>query len=282
MPERDALIALYEALARWRWWARTLRRAPAGAGLELHKRLLPARNGDGGPGPDGLEPWLLRKVAAAPPGAVLDVGCGLGSTLFRCARARDGALHGVSTCAFAVAKARAEAARLGLAGRCTFALHDYDRPLAGRFALLLAIEALFHAPELARTLRNLAAAAQPGALLAVCEDMAAGELDGDADAVVLREAWATPRLHAVADYRRALAAAGFVLLDETDLTAQVRTAPPAALARRARRLAAARLLPSRWLRRVAQAYRGGVALERLYGGGAMRYVAMVARRAQES
>jgi len=267
MDQRRELTRLYDALARWRWWARRLRGAPAGEGLAMHKRLLPVAAGADRPDAGGLEPWLLQKVAAAPAGPVLDVGCGLGSTVFRCARVRAGPLHGVTTSAYAVKKAREEAARLRLADRCTFAQHDYDQPFAGRFTLVFAVEALFHTPDLERTLRNVAASAQPGAVLAVCEDMVAGaahpdaedpdaedpdaedpdaedpDADGtDADRSALREAWATPRLHSPADYRRALAAAGFVVREEIDLTSQVRAARPAALARRARRLRAAELL----------------------------------------
>jgi SAM-dependent methyltransferase len=271
------LDALYESLARYHWWRRRLLRTPAGQQLEFHKKL---RWPETGTDTKTLDEWLRERVAPPTHASVLDAGCGFGSTLFAWAPHVRGDLVGLTPSRFQVARATSVAQQLGLGRRCTFRRQSYDTPIAGSFEVVVAIEALFHGANLEVTLRNLGSALRPDGVLALVEDMA-----NDSEAARLPEAdrllraWATERLHTLADYRAALRATGFDLIHEHDLTTQVPRRDEAALNRRERWLdRLTRVAPLPGWRRVLQAFRGGVALERLYARGAMGYRVLIARR----
>jgi SAM-dependent methyltransferase len=277
------LEALYDSLARYHWLRRRLRGARTGAGLEMHKRLGPPGAVARGPqeGAASLNTWLLSLLDLPERPRVLDVGCGFGATIVTWARGISGSFVGLTASRFQARMARREAARLGLGERCDFRVQGYDEPIAGRFDVAVSIEALFHAPDLARTLRNLAASLEGGAPIVLVEDMAKPALDSrrDPDETALLAAWSTPRLHTGRDYRRALGEAGFHVKEEIDLTAQVNRGENRDLETRRRRLARLRrVTPFAAGRRVLDAFLGGVALERLYVRERMRYVTIIAVR----
>lgn len=274
------LEALYEGLARWHWLGRRLRFARAGEGLEFHKRLRAPAPGRDGPdaGTTGIARWLLAQCDGAPAGDALDVGCGFGATLFTVARTTERRGVGITASRVQVARAREQARRLGLGARCEFRCQDFEAPLEGRFAIVLALEALFHARSLESTLLGLARVCVPGTRLALCEDMLVTEGAREhADAVALARLWETPRLHTLAEYHAALVGAGFGIDAEITLDAQVEPAAPGVLARRERRLARLARF-ARWgpARAACFAYLGGIALERLQGEGLMTYRTIVA------
>jgi SAM-dependent methyltransferase len=272
---------LYESLARYHWLRRRLARAAPGEGLEMHKRLRAADASGGAEGTLAVDAWLDTVLEPAPEPRVLDVGCGFGATLIkRARRARGGRFVGVCTSPFQVRMATREAQRLGLGERCSFAAQSYDDPITGPFDLVLSVEALFHAPDLHATLRRLAGLLVEGGSLALVEDMAMEEkLDETADGRELLARWATQRLHAVGEYRRALEEAGLRLRSDVDFTDRVERRPAAEIDASASRLASVRrFLPLPAGRRVVDAFLGGFALERLYAAGHMSYRGMLAVR----
>jgi SAM-dependent methyltransferase len=281
---------MYEALAarQWRRWSLRAREralgADAFAGLEVRKRLTPPeparcgeRPADGGRGLDG---WLRRFVAAAAP-TVLDLGCGFGASLLRWCHDDQGATGiGVTPSAFQVARANEVAAAHGLAPRCRFVQQSMrdPLPLRERADAVLAIEALGHEPDLAAVLRHTFLALRPGGRLLWLEDLLTKDAVGDPDVQALARAWRSPPLRTVAASHAALAAAGFYLVHDIDLTAQVAPAGAAALRRRAIGLALLRALPVPRLRGVVDAFAGGIHLERLYSRGLVGYRLAVAER----
>ena len=276
------LAKLYDRLARYQALRRRLSGAAAGEGWEMHKRLRPPGNG---PGPEGggagLHHWLLDRVELPPRPRVLDIGSGFGATLFAWAEAIEGGeFHGLGLSPFAARCAQREAKRRGLGARCRFTVRSYDEPLEDRYDAIVSVESLFHAPDLAATLRGLAAGLAPGGTLLLVEDMAAAtEVEQDATTVSLLEHWATRRLATVADYARGLTEAGLAVGDEFDLTAQVVHRDMAELDRRRARLARwRRLLSVTGRQRVLEAFLGGLDLEELYERGLLRYRAIVAHR----
>jgi len=282
-PPAPRLDELYDGLARYCWLLRRLRLLRPGQGLVMHKSLAAPAPGQDGPGAgtSAIHGWLLAKANGAPEGPLLDVGCGLGGTLIDLVRLSGRFGTGLTASPFQAARAAEQVQRLGLADTCELRVQSYEDAISGSFALVVAIEALFHATRLAEAMRNIAKATLPSGHLVLCEDMlvdAAAAADPRAQA--LGTAWSTPELHSVADYRSALATAGFELVSEHDLTAQVRPAIDSMLdAREARLVRLLRLLPWRRARAVVFAYRGGIALERLYAAGLMSYRTLVAVRA---
>jgi 2-polyprenyl-3-methyl-5-hydroxy-6-metoxy-1,4-benzoquinol methylase len=279
---------LYEALAQWQWRRRGRAAAP-GEGLELRKRLLPSTGAPAGEHADepadgalGLDVWLQGMVRQRPHARVLDLGCGFGASLLRWANA--GAAHcvGITRSPFQVDRATAMSAQLGLSARCTFVRADFTTAPAGPFDVVVAIEALGHAAELGAVLCSVRARLAPGGTFLWVEDLLREAPDAAADAAAaadiakdvqtLARCWASPPLRTVAEAREALAAAGFRVVREVDLTARV---PVVAMARNRRRTrllgVLRRLAPLAAMRRCALAFLGGCALERLYSRSACSY-----------
>jgi SAM-dependent methyltransferase len=271
------LQALYEGLARFQWWRRRWARAAPGQGLELHKRLLPfARGADaGGAAPRDLDEWLGAQVDRARLPArprVLDLGCGFGSSLLHWARTHGAGGLGLSSSPYQIAKATAAAQQAGLADRCRFVVQSFEQPVAGPFDVVLAIESLGHAADLGAVLRRAAQVLDAAGTLLLVDDLLRAPASGDADVAELAARWSSPPLRTRTEVRAALAGAGLAVRREVDLSAQVpaRHRPARRTGRLLRALRA--IAPSRSARGLADAFLGGLALERLYARQLVDYV----------
>jgi SAM-dependent methyltransferase len=172
--------------------------------------------------------------------------------------------------------AQREARRRGFDAR--FHLRSFDEPAPAAYDAIVAIETLIHSPDLTRTLRNLAAALVPGGKLLIVDDLSAADVPAH-DAALLANHWGIPHLWSEDDYAQAFADAGLRILQTADLTDRVRPRDLATLAAAERRyLTLQRRLPLPPARAVLNAYLGGIALERLYATGALRYRLFVAGR----
>lgn len=269
----DPLETLYDGLGRFTWWRRALRRAKPGVDLQMRKRLSPA---DGGPSSEALEDWIWTLCWPDTPPRVLDIGCGFGSSAHSAVTRGARSYLGLSSSGVQIRRARQAANAAGIDDRCSFRKQSYDAPIDGKHDLALSIEALLHSPDLAHTLANVARSLAPGSPVVLVEDMAT-----DADVSThplgaeLIARWSCTRLHTPADYRAALAASGFRLEREVDLTARV-DLPTADRAVRARRLEQIRPL-ALWGGAVIDAFLGGLVMERLYAEGLLTYRCWVAR-----
>lgn len=281
----DDLGALYDTLARFQWTRRRWSRARVGEGLELRKRLLPPAAGSDAPadGAADLDRWMHTMLDGRPVARVLDLGCGFGITAQRWAARTGGAVVGITQSGFQVEKATAAAAAAGLGERCTFRRADFAAPLPGPFDVVLAIEALGHAADLAAVLRNVRAALAPGGVFLWLEDLLVRPLEADADTAELARRWSSPPLRAVSAVRTALADAGLRVRREIDLTGQVPFGSLDRLAAQGHKLARwRRILPLSFPRRLFDAFLGGVALERLYARGAACYRVWMSERPMET
>ncbi|WAB84786.1 class I SAM-dependent methyltransferase [Microcella daejeonensis] len=124
-------------------------------------------------------PVLVAEAAELPPGRALDAGCGEGDDALWLAE-RGWTVLGVDLSSVAVARATAEAARLGLAPRASFAQRDLsvDPPAVGAFDLVSA-QHLHVLPEHRGAIYGgLARAVRPGGTLLMVlhdrRDLAAG------------------------------------------------------------------------------------------------------------
>jgi SAM-dependent methyltransferase len=170
----------------------------------------------------------------------------------------------------------------GIADACRFYRRSYDVALDPDYDAIVAIESLIHAPDLRRTIANLAGGLRPGGVLLVLDDMATGDLDAarPADAAVVRANWGCPgRFPSDADFRAAIEGAGLRVVAEEDFSPLMRVRAERLLARQERILARLkRAVPLAPVRTIASAFLGGVALERLRGSGDVGYRLIVARR----
>lgn len=274
-----AVAAMYETLSRWQWWRRRWSFARAGEGLELRKRLLPSTQGgpaDGGP---GLDRWLQARLDGRPAARVLDLGCGFGVSLLRWIERGDAVGVGVAQSAFQIARAKAEARRRGLAARCRFLRQDFTAPVDGDFDVVLAIEALGHAPDLASVLQHVRSLLRRGGVFLWVEDLLREPATGDLDVAEVARCWGSPPLRDVDSARVAIGRAGLRIVAENDLSTQVPILPMASALARARFLTRVRTcLPLRPLRLLLDAFVGGLALQRLYARGLACYRVWVIER----
>lgn len=270
--------AYYDYLSRWtavaRWFG-------YGGGHEIqtvHRLLTDPRSG-GRPTATRLHDVLVEVLPPLTSPRVLDAGCGMGGTMIDLARRQAlGQFVGVTLSQEQAARGQQAIQRAGLSGRITIAVQSYDRPPAGPFDRIIAIESLAHSPDPERSVRALAAALSPAGLLAIVDDM---PLPG-ADASTLdafRAGWQCPVLFTRDQYLSALATCGLERRADIDLTDSYRPRPRWRLSLlEGLNRAAHALVPSPAWRTVVESYRGGLALERLYRDGQMAYRLLVAGR----
>ena len=275
-----AVVDLYESLARFQW--RRARRgvaADALDGLELRKRLAPS---SGGRGPtDGgaaLDTWLRPLVGGVEGARVLDLGCGFGVSLMRAVDAGACSCVGLTPSPFQVARARGVATARGVADRCRFEVAALDEALP-RADIVFAVEALGHTSRLddalAAVVEALSGAARPRFVWV--EDLLIEGGGPDEDVEELANSWSSPPLRSLEEADEALAAAGLHVTQAVDLTEQVPSRAVAVIDRARSRLGwARRLLPFPPVRRVLDAFAGGLHLERLYARGKACYRVVMA------
>jgi len=188
---------------------------------------------------DAVAPLLQADGAAR----LLDLGCGVGGTATWLAERLRVQVVGITNSAVQRQAAVERAARLGLAGRCTFQLADFmglGTPGAGEpgglFSAAYAIETFVHAPDAAGFFRQAASQLIPGGRLVICDDFLS-----EAGASVLGKApsagwllrfqrnWHIHNLLTVAQADGLAQQAGFSRLHFHDLTPSIRSFHPLAL-----------------------------------------------------
>jgi len=261
---------LYDWLSRYVQLANWIAYRDRYAGFTMHKPI-------GESGVRTVNERLLAVADLPPNPRILDAGCGFGGTIFAWHERIGGTYDGLTLSGVQARVAAREAKRRGIDAH--FHLRSFDERIEEKYDAIIAIETLIHAPDLARTVRNLASALLPGGKLLVVDDMPDGDVPAY-DTALLAQYWSS-RAWSIEEFRRAFVDAGLRIDAEEDLTAGVRSRDAATLAKveqRYRRLYRIPLAPAR---AVLSAYIGGVAIERLYATGVMRYRLFATRSLRE-
>jgi len=274
----SALGGYYDVLARW---TATARRVGYGGGhdkLTVHRALADPRAG-GRPTVTRLHDVLLAALQVPPSGHVLDAGCGLGGTMLDLAAQCSARFTGVTLSERQAAVGRRAVAKTGLEGRIAIAVGSYDAPPEGPFDLALFIESLAHSPHPEKTLAGVAARLTPGGRLAIVDDVPEPQARGTRDLALFQSGWRAPILIGAADLRAALVRARLAIIDERDLTSELKPRTLASIARwEALNRALRRFAASAPLRALLDSYHAGLALERLYRSELMRYRLVIAEK----
>jgi SAM-dependent methyltransferase len=276
----------YDWLSRYVQIANWLAYGDRFAGFTMHKTLSvpPETDGETRRRTAGLEyvnDRLLKAAQLPASSRVLDAGCGFGGTIFHWHERVGGEYDGLTLSRVQLHVARREARRRGIDGACRFRLQSYDAPINGSYDAVTAIESLIHAPDLDRTIPNLARSLRPGGVMLILDDMAKVEIDVEspAEARLLRLHWGCDPYHTQEDYRRALLRAHLSVIHEEDFTPQVQPRGAAVLDKlEAIYERLYRAIPLRSVRTVLSAYLGGLALERLYLKEKVSYRLLIARK----
>ena len=258
-------LSRYVQLANWRAYGDRY------AGLTMHKPLAEG-------GTSAVNDRLFAAAGLTRDARVLDAGCGFGGTILAFHERIGGQYDGLTLSRVQQRVAMREAARRGIANDCRFQVRSFDDPIAARYDAIVAIETLVHSPDFSRSLANLAGALAPRGALLIVEDIPPDPVDGTHDAELLARHWSCPHLPTEGDYRDAFRREGLTIEYEEDLTPLVRFRDIATIdALEGRYARWYRRLPLAPARAVLAAYLGGLAIERLYANGKLRYRLFVAR-----
>ncbi|MGY6548129.1 MAG: glucans biosynthesis glucosyltransferase MdoH [Roseinatronobacter sp.] len=284
-PEESAVAQYYDRSTR-----RFLRVGGSGAALAIHRPLwaegiatLPEASAH----INDLIAQDALEALGAPPMRVVDLGCGVGGTLFHLAQHWPQAhLTGV-TISPAQAQIGAQiAAARGLQGRCQILQSDFLLPMTLPPAdLVIAVESHVHAPSAAAFLQAAVRHLSPGGVLVVVDDMLAAPesaLDAPARArlAAFRRGWQLGHVPDAAGLAAQAQALGLEPVAARDLTPLLRLGR---LRDRALRLAGplADALGLAQLPLFGNMI-GGNALTESYRAGTMRYRALVLRRCADA
>jgi SAM-dependent methyltransferase len=162
---------------------------------------------------------------------VLDLGCGVGATVIRLARAMDAQVTGVTISRVQVEIAEKRLAAEGLAERCQVVHGDFARlPAEPRYHAMVAIESVVHSPSLPELISSLAARLCPGGRLILCDDWRTDKDRGlaarDRCLDQFRAGWRIGSLHTVAEFDDMAEPTGLRLVEDLDLTGYIRLGRP--------------------------------------------------------
>lgn len=273
-----ALAGYYDRLARWTARAQSLGYGGGHEKLTVHRALADPRAG-GRVTVTRLHDVLLAALPSAPSGHVLDAGCGFGGTMLDLASRCSARFTGLTLSEQQATVGRSAAAKAGLAARVAVEVGNYDAPPEGPFDLALLIESLAHSPHPEKSLAAIVARMAPYGRLAIVDDMPEPQARGTRDLALFQSGWRVPVMPSAAELRSTLVRGGLALVAERDLTHELRPRTVTHIARlETLNRALHRVAPSAGLRALLDSYHGGLALERLYRAGLMRYRLIVAER----
>ena len=226
-----------------------------------------------------LHDVLLDRIPARPQPRVLDAGCGLGGTMFTLAKAREATCVGLTLSESQASAANTAAERAGLSTRVRAMVRSYDNAPPGPFDLVIAIESLAHSVDPTRTVRGLASVLAPSGVFVIVDDMPEASAESLSDLSVFKRGWQCPVLLSESAYLEVLATSGLRVDAREDLTNDCR---PRTLTRISQLMwlnrLTRRLVWSRAVEHVMDSHQGGLALERLLGGGHVRYRMLIASK----
>jgi SAM-dependent methyltransferase len=272
---RPGLGTYYDRLGMWTMLARPFGYGGGSAQLTVHRMLADPRAA-GGPTVSRVHDVIAEALPPLTAPRILDAGCGLGGTMIDLA----GRLNGTAVGLTLSEQQRATATRViearGMRGRVEVRVQSYDAPPSGPFDLIVAIESLAHSLDPQVSVAALAGVLAPGGAFVVVDDMPEPGAERSGALQRFRDGWRAPVVWRRTDYTAAFARLGLSIVGDHDLTGQSQVRTLTQIARMERLNRAARVLaPARW-RVVLDSYLGGLALERLYREGLMRYQLLVA------
>lgn len=173
----------------------------------------------------------LRGNVPTPEGRILDLGCGVGATMVRFAKAMNVQVTGVniSPVQAGLATQRFEAEKL--TERCHVLCADFAKlPSEPRYHAMVGIESVVHSPSLADLITSLAARLHPGGRIVLCDDWMTEKDRGlparERCLEQFRAGWRIGSLHTVAEFAGMSERAGLRLVEDLDLTPYLRLGRP--------------------------------------------------------
>jgi SAM-dependent methyltransferase len=213
-----------------------LRIGSSGGSHAIHRGLWAPGVRNGREAAEHVNTLLAERIRAClpgPPQTLLDLGCGVGGTMFSLARAfPEAQLHGVTISAQQVVIAQDLASRQGLQARCHFMAGDFEQlRLDLRADAVIAVESFVHASRPERFLATCREMLAPGGVVLIVDDFLAQPFPDGPHAIRrtvdrFREGWRVPGLCTLETLDAAVEGEGFARIDARDLSSLIRTGRP--------------------------------------------------------
>jgi SAM-dependent methyltransferase len=215
-----------------------LRIGSSGPGHAIHRGLWGPGVRDGREAAEYVNDLIARRIRGClprEPRAVLDLGCGVGGTLFSLARTfSDTRLHGVTISARQVSIARELAQGKALGERCTFVQADFedlDLDLDLRADAIIAVESFIHSSRPERLLATCRRHLVEDGVLVIVDDFLTRPVPPEDPALretidTFRTGWRVPGLCTLTDLDALARRAGLEPLETRDLSGLIRTGRP--------------------------------------------------------
>jgi len=213
---------------------RFLRFGENSGGGEIHRGVWMPDTANAVEAADVVNRLVVERLRGHVPtgeGRVLDLGCGVGATMLRLAGELDVRVSGVTISGVQAEIAAKRFAAEGLAERCDVVRADYaELPAQPHYDAMVGIESVVHSPSLAELIPSLAARLRPGGRLVLCDDWMTDKDRGLAARerclAQFRAGWRVGGLHTVAEFTAMCEGAGLRLVEDVDLTSQLRLGRP--------------------------------------------------------
>jgi len=213
-----------------------LRIGSSGGSHAIHRGLWAPGVRNGREAAEYVNTLLAERIQAVlpePPRMLLDLGCGVGGTMFSLARAfPEAQLHGVTISTQQVAMAQAFAREQALEDRCEFIVGDFEQlRLDLRADVIFAIESFVHASYPERFLATCREHLAPGGVVLIVDDFLATQVPPDAHVMQrtierFREGWHVPGLCTRDVFDTVAGSEGFARVDDQNLSPLIRTRRP--------------------------------------------------------
>ena len=213
-----------------------LRIGSSGPGHAIHRGLWGPGVRDGRAAAEYVNTLIARRIRGClsrEPQTVLDLGCGVGGTMFSLARTfSEARLHGVTISARQVSIARELAQENGFAERCAFVQADFeDLDLDLRADAIVAVESFIHASRPERLLATCRRHLVEDGILVIVDDFLARPVpaeDLELGEIIdtFRTGWRVPGLCTLTDCNALARRADLEPLETQDLSELIRTRRP--------------------------------------------------------
>jgi SAM-dependent methyltransferase len=172
----------------------------------------------------------IDALALDRPAHLIDLGCGIGTSLLYLAQRRDLIGTGITLSPVQARHGEARISALGLSHRVRVREGDYCAlpPDVGPADLAYAIESFVHGPSAERFFAEAARVLRPGGRLIVCDDVRQGSPNLAAARTIAQftRGWHVNSLLTAAEWQQHAAHAGFVPISTVDLTPYLELSRP--------------------------------------------------------
>lgn len=224
---------------------------------------------------EDLDDWLCKYVKLDANSYILDAGCGNGNTLFKLVETYSCKGLGISLSDLEIRKATGFSKKRAPLINCRFLVHDFEKPLPGKFDLIYAIESIKHSANIENVIRNFADQLNPKSLLIIVDDFTKKEVSNKYYLSFLEKTWFSKTLKENYIIEKAHEN-NLKLIDSIDFTDKIHKMPVEEINHKIKMLTLLRkTIPLKYFRNITDIFIAGFMLDFFYAKDEMAYKALI-------